>query len=911
MAGANGSGELNTERRQMPVRVSIRTRIVVVMSAVVAAIALFLVTYYPAKLAQREKEFLVAKAQSIAAMTAYTVGPAVVFEDKAMAQEAIRSARQNRDVSYIVITNDSDRVFTGFNTDEATRLHFTDTDTPESLSSDSTVFRTSVPIMHSREIVGTLYLGLSLSELQAERTASRTSFGLHSISIFVIGLLVIAILTTLITQPLKAVVRTAETIAAGDLGQRAAALSNDEIGDLARAFNKMVDHLISAQETLEEVNRDLEIRVQSRTSQMQDELKQRRDAEEELYRSRQLMQLVLDNIPQRIFWKDRHCRFLGCNHSFLEDAGLKDISEIIGKTDYEMSWKKSADHFRADDIRVMESDTPKINFEEPQEHTDGHTLWLRTSKIPLHDRTGAVIGILGTYQDITEQRRVEENLRQQAAIQDITRDAVIVVGLDDRIQLWNKAAESLYGYSAEEVRGRRPQDLIYQEGDEILREEAKRQVLDSGEWTGDLRHKTQSGEIVLVDSRWTLVKDGSGEPKSILVVNTDITRRREMESQVHRSQRLEIVGTLAGGVAHDLNNVLSPILMAIQLLKDKVSDIRGREWLNTIEASAQRGADIIRQILTFARGAEGERALIQPKHLLREISTIAGETFPRAIQVKTQVAKDLWTISGDATQLHQVLMNLSVNARDAMPSGGILNLKAVNVVLDETTARINIDAHPGSYVAISVTDTGTGIPPSIIDKIFDPFFTTKEVGKGTGLGLSTVLTIVKSHGGFIHVDSTLNAGTTFTIYLPSSTSASAGTTLERTGEPRMGNGEWVLIVDDEQSVREITRGALESWGYKVILASNGMEAIDIIKSQGDKISVVLTDMMMPIMDGSAVIRSVYQLHPEIRIIAASGLADIEKLSELKGTPIHAFLPKPFTSEKLLITIQSILQEGSG
>src|SRR5262249_46844327 len=296
-------------------------------------------------------------------------------------------------------------------------------------------------------------------------------------------------------------------------------------------------------------------------------------------------------------------------------------------------------------------------------------------------------------------------------------------------------------------------------------------------------------EAVIVESQWTLVSDDAGQPKSILIVNTNISEKKKMEAQFLRTQRMDSIGTLAGGIAHDLNNVLAPILMSVEMLKEKFKDDQSRRMLTILESSAKRGADMVKQVLTFARGVDGERVLLQTRHLIKEVTKIMGETFPKTIQVKSNVSEKLWTIMGDATQLHQVLLNLAVNARDAMPDGGTITVTAENTSLEQIPEQKNFDAKPGFYVVIKVSDSGTGIPPEVIDKIFEPFFTTKEMGKGTGLGLSTVLGIVKSHGGFVQVETEINKGTTFLVYLPASEAAQNQTVDTDPKQMPSGHGE--------------------------------------------------------------------------------------------------------------------------
>jgi PAS domain S-box-containing protein len=390
----------------------------------------------------------------------------------------------------------------------------------------------------------------------------------------------------------------------------------------------------------------------------------------------------------------------------------------------------------------------------------------------------------------------------------------------------------------------------------------------------------------------------------------DLTERKKLEHQFLRAQRMESIGTLAGGIAHDLNNILAPITMSIHLLKDSVNDPQSRDILETIEVSAKRGADIVRQVLTFARGVEGEKNEIQPNHLLKDIESIIKDTFPKDIRMRFSIPNDTWSILGDPTQVHQILLNLCVNARDAMPNGGNLTVGVENCVLDEHYSTMNIEAKPGRYVNISVTDTGTGMPPALIDKIFDPFFTTKELNKGTGLGLSTVMAIVKSHEGLVNVYSEPGKGTTFKVYLPAIEGASdASKALTGKITLRQGKGETVLVVDDEASILNITKRTLQTSGYVVLTASNGADALAVYLEHKDQIAVVLTDMMMPVMDGPAMIHALMLINPQIKIIAASGLNANGGSTKTPLAGVKHFLTKPYTARILLNTIQEIIDEA--
>jgi two-component system, cell cycle sensor histidine kinase and response regulator CckA len=539
---------------------------------------------------------------------------------------------------------------------------------------------------------------------------------------------------------------------------------------------------------------------------------------------------------------------------------------------------------------------------------DGSTIWAEVvSRVVTFSGREAKLSLAN---DITERKTTEDRVREQAALLDLASDAILVRDLSGKVRFWNKGAERLYGWSAARAIGNQ-MNALFPKQDKLALAAAEEELLARGEWTGELRKHTQSGQEVTVSTRWTLLRNERGEPCSVLIIDTDITEKKKLESQFLRAQRMEGIGTLATGMAHDLNNILAPILMSAGYLRWDIAPEEREKAIGRIELSVKRGAEIIQQVLTFGRGIDGERVSVKPADLVAEIAEFIGQTFPKNISVSVSSQPDLWLLTGDRTQIHQVLLNLCVNARDAMPKGGHLTLRANMTTLTEPMAALPTPAQPGPYIFFEVADTGSGIAPADRERIFDPFFTTKEVGKGTGLGLSTALGIVQSHHGVVTVESELQRGTTFKVFLPASPRAAHKDTSKINALPPHGDGEAILIVDDEPDIISGMRQMLERHNYRVYTATNGEVAMEMIERGEQKIDVLVTDMMMPAMDGVALIRAIRGTMPELKIIAASGLgtdmAGNDRTQELKSLGVAVFLQKPYGTHKLLHTLNQLLR----
>jgi hypothetical protein len=402
------------------------------------------------------------------------------------------------------------------------------------------------------------------------------------------------------------------------------------------------------------------------------------------------------------------------------------------------------------------------DYETLLRRSDGSEFWVSfsVSSHSLESFTEAVII------DITTRRLAEDKIREQALLLDQAQDAIFVLDFNKTVRYWNKGAERLYGYESIEVVGRNVVEYLYGlDGAEGF-DRAFQLTIQHSAWSGELHQKKRDGTIIITDCRWTLVHNPGGAPAGILQVCTDVTERKRLETRFLRAQRVESIGLFASGIAHDLSNTLAPVLVGVEVLKRKLLDTQSQRLLKAIESSAKHGSEMVYQVLSFVKGVEGKHAKLNPLNIVKDVTGLLDDIIPSRITVHTRISDTVSPVIGDRTQLHQVLINLCTNARDAMPQGGELAFSAENVLVSKEMTEENADAFEGAYVMFSISDTGIGIPAVEIDKIFEPFYTTKELGKGTGLGLSICLGIVKGHKGFMTVKSVEGKGSTFNMFLP-------------------------------------------------------------------------------------------------------------------------------------------------
>jgi len=543
----------------------------------------------------------------------------------------------------------------------------------------------------------------------------------------------------------------------------------------------------------------------------------------------------------------------------------------------------------------------RVQTEAGHKHKDGSTFPVGLSVSEVRDADGRLAGFLSIANDISERKGTEEKIREQARLIDEASESIVVRDLTGVILMWNRGAEKLLGWSAAEAVGQKTWQLGKFEFKDF--DAAMAQVLETGTWTGHFSVKTMDDRLIEVESRWTLLRDAQGRPQKILSMSHDITHQKKMEAQLLRAERLQTIGTLASGVAHDLNNIFAPFLIGLPMLHEEIRNRETRELLDLMESSIRRGADIVRQLLLFGRGAETKRQPVNLARPLGDVAKIIRETFPKDINLRVACPEDLWLVLGDPTQIYQIVLNFAVNARDAMPHGGTLSFAAENVQCDERVRTLAARATPGRYVVLSVRDNGVGMAPEVLERIFEPFYTTKEIGKGTGLGLSVAIGVVENHGGFIHAQSTPGTGAEFRIHLPALPDTAEAAVEKGNGTNRpQGHNEVVLLVDDEPAILKVAGKILERNGYHPLVASNGAEAVSVFRQNERQIRLVITDYSMPGMNGFTLAETLKGIKADVQVIIASGLGDALDEEKMRQSGIQTVLNKPYDTGKLLNTL---------
>jgi len=647
------------------------------------------------------------------------------------------------------------------------------------------------------------------------------------------------------------------------------------------------------------------------------DITERKQAEETLRASRNLLHSVLENVPIRVFWKDTELRYLGCNTAFAHDAGFSHPEEILGKDDFQMCWHEQAELYRADDKLVINSGTPKIGIEEPQTTSDGRTICLRTSKVPLHDAENNIVGVLGIYEDITQRKQVEESLRESEnrlrfALEG-SNDGLWDVQIKTGATYISPRSREILGYQGDEARefDNVWTELVHPE-DLLLTEERLRQHIEGVApiFEAEQRLRTKSGDWKWVLARGKVVsRDENGEPLRITGTHTDLTEQKKLQEQLNQAQKMESIGRLAGGVAHDFNNMLGVILGHAEMARRKEAvSPKLLDHLEQIQHAAERSADIVRQLLAFARKQTIVPRVLDLKESVASMLKMLRRLIGEEINLAWQPDEVVWPVKMDSSQMDQILVNLCINARDAIAGVGRINIETRNVTVDTDFCAGHIGSMPGEYVLLTVSDNGCGMDKEISKKIFEPFFTTKEEGQGTGLGLAMVYGIVKQNAGFIDVDSEPGNGTTFSIYLPRYVGKEEQARAAGPREPVRRGEETVLLVEDEPSILELGKEILEMQGYRVLAASTPGEAIRIAVEHIGEIHLLITDVVMPEMNGRELTRKLLSFYPGLKRLFMSGYsADIIAHHGVLDEGVE-FIQKPFSLDALLDKAREVLDK---
>ena len=602
-----------------------------------------------------------------------------------------------------------------------------------------------------------------------------------------------------------------------------------------------------------------------------------------------------ENINQGYYTADQHSRFTYCNPSFFALCGYRP-DELTGESCF---------HLIAEEDRERVVNTYREWSRDPSAHDvqcefravakSGRLFWVEQSTNFLRDADGRMVEGRNVLRDITARKQAELQIRNQASLLNQTHDAIMVADLDNRFTFWNKATERITGWSSAEALGRTAEEL-FGLAEAAFLATTRQTVIATGVWHGEFRFRHKDDRSVILDLRVSLIHDAAGRSNGRISIGTDITEKKQLEEQVQRVQRIETLGMLAAGIAHDLNNILSPMLMAGPLLRNRATHPSDLRVLDLVEKSAERGSALVKQILSFTRGVNAERTLLQSRHILLDVSQMITDTFPKSIQVESHFPADLWPVLSNPTQLHQILINLCINARDAMPTGGTLTLGARN----ETLADAPDGLPSGNYLLIEVADTGTGMTPEVLARIWEPFFTTKAEGRGTGLGLATVRGILPQLGGTISVESTPGRGSVFRVYHPATLSEVAATTASGSQDPAANSPrhELLLVVDDDTEVRKLMALSLTQWGYRVLQAKDSAEATECFLAHSSEISLIIFDLDLPGQDGLTMARQLQGLRPDLRVLFVTGV-DSMKNFLLPALPAGVpLLKKPFARQSL-------------
>jgi PAS domain S-box-containing protein len=637
----------------------------------------------------------------------------------------------------------------------------------------------------------------------------------------------------------------------------------------------------------------------------------RKQAEAALTYERNLLNALMDNTLDHIYFKDRESRFLKISKAQADAFGLDDPEQAAGKTDFDFFTKEHAHPAFEDEQKILKSGIAIVGLEEKESWPDGREGWVSTTKVPLRNVQGEIIGTFGISRDITKSKHADEERQRLITAFGQTAEAILVTDPRGIIQYVNPAFEQITGFARKEAIGQNPRILNSGQQSAGFYEELWKTISTGGKWTGRFINKKKDGTLFTDETSISPVVNKKREIINYVGVKRDITSELSLQTQLTQAQKLESIGTLASGIAHDFNNILGIIMGHTSLLERLREDLHMHtESVSAIMKASQRGASLVKQLMLFARKTEPLLESVKVNNIIGEITKLLQETFPKTITISTSLQNDLPAIVADSSQVHQLLLNLILNARDAMEKGGALSISTRTIEGETVRSRfpkVTRDRVTRQYVQIEVTDTGIGMDESTRQRIFEPFFTTKGVGKGTGLGLAVVFGIVEHHNGFIDVQSARGEGTSFAVYLP--IPVHTGEEMHASGkklEDLPGGTETILIIEDEAALMKLAKNILVSKGYTVLTAEDGMQGVELYRSHKKEIAVVLSDIGLPVFGGHDVFRKIRAINPEAKIIFASGFFDPETKSEMYKAGLKNFIQKPYMQNEVLQKIREAI-----
>ncbi|MBI2427815.1 MAG: response regulator [Ignavibacteriales bacterium] len=940
--------------------ISIRVKISMVMFVLVAGVSLFIYLYFPPRLQEEATNAIVEKGKSISSMTAYALAPAIAFDDPKAVEEVFEAAKQNRDVLYLVVCNDSGRVISGFNLEKAGAVAYRQQLDITSLR--GMVYRTSSSIMIGKGSIGTLYLGLSLEGMQQRVAESEKTVVVVSLFVFVFGLMLAFVVSAVLTNPLRRVLDAVEQISGGNVEKRAEVTSRDEVGAMARSFNTMVDTLVATQHQLADMNRSLEERVGRRTSELQLQI----DEHERTKNTLQRREIIIDAVSSitELFlhaerWEDVISVVLEILGNAMQVSRVyvftnesTDSSAVLATQVHE--WCAEGITPEIGNAAMTQCSLRNVGLERWERLLlEGKMIGGIVAMLPAQERAifaahgvkslvGVPIfvgrklwGFLGfdecsferewlpaeTEALTTAARNLGAAIERQNTIvalsasesryrkffdDDLTAD--FNASTDGTITDCNAAFAQIFGFRSVHDAMKMNLSVVFPTAahmQELWKTLTDVKILTYYEMS--LRHSID-GHTVHVVANLIGLFDDWGTLVQVRGYMFDDTRRKELEQQLMHAQKMESIGTLAGGIAHDFNNILAIIVGHVSLmLKSDPSKEMMVKSLQTIEKSTARGVNLVRQLLAFARKTATRMEPVDINEIVGETVKLLGQTFPKSVTIIREHQSRLPRLYADATQLNQVLLNLCVNARDAMSHLGTLTI-GTRMADPELLRRRFPKIRENPYIELYVADTGTGMSKEVRDKIFEPFFTTKELGKGTGLGLAVVFGVVENHHGTIDVESEPGSGTTFHIYFPVSNIQvpDEKQAADEENEDLQGTGT-ILFAEDESEIRELIASEMTSRGYTIHAVSNGDEALAYFENHVAEIDLVLSDMGMPKLDGERLFYRLKKINPGVKMFIASGFLGPEVISRLEIAGITALIDKPYETTLLLRKIKSFLR----